>query len=232
MITNEVFGVCYVYGQIVKEARNVLEWAEWKPRIDSIKVRVGSNPDLTSAIPSQLLYRWFKECTLSEMSYTDWRNGQCIVAFTPEQLCYSNQALAESLSRTVQIDIEVTFSEPLPYSTARTKAAPTDYFKNTATKDTFTTPAFRAHLVWEMANHSMVLPASGENFISKNLRQFTGGASGLSYTELNKGGRGGLPPPGARGSGVPGGRAIPPPVQVQPALPGAYAQPVPGHSWS
>ena len=44
------------------------------------------------------------------------------------------------------------------------------------------------------------MPASGENYISKNLRQYTGGESGLTYTELDKPGLGGLPPPGVKGS--------------------------------
>ena len=51
----------------------------------------------------------------------------------------------------------------------------------------------------EMANHTMVMPASGENYISKNLREYTGGDSGLTYTELDKPGLGGLPPPGVKG---------------------------------
>ena len=51
-----------------------------------------------------------------------------------------------------------------------------------------------------MSNHTMTLPASGENYISKNLREYTGGASGLTYTELDKPGLGGLPPPGSLGS--------------------------------
>ena len=198
VITNEVFGVCYVYGQIRQEDRYALEWNEWKPRIASCKIRVGNNPDLTSNIPAQLLYRWYKECTLSEMSFTDWRNGQCVLAFTPEQLCYSNQALSESLSRTVQVDLEVTFEEPQQYTSVRTRVNSTDFFQATSNSKRHTIPKFKAPLVWEMANHTMVMPASGENYISKNLRQYTGGDSGLAYTELDKPGRGGLPPPGVK----------------------------------
>ena len=183
---------------IRQEDRYALEWNEWKPRIASCKIRVGNNPDLTSNIPAQLLYRWYKECTLSEMSFTDWRNGQCVLAFTPEQLCYSNQALSESLSRTVQVDLEVTFEEPQQYTSVRTRVNSTDFFQATNSKDRHTTPKFKAHLVWEMANHTMVMPASGENYISKNLRQYTGGDSGLAYTELDKPGLGGLPPPGVK----------------------------------
>ena len=48
VITNEVFGVCYVFGQIRQEDRYAMEWNEWKPRIASCKIRVGNNPDLTS----------------------------------------------------------------------------------------------------------------------------------------------------------------------------------------
>ena len=197
-----------------------MEWTDWKPRIDSVKIRVGSNPDLTSQIPNTLLYRWFKECTLSKMSYTDWRNGACILAFTPEQLCYSNTSLAESLSRTVQIDVEVQFSNPTQYVTARKRAVPHDFFLGTANKDRFTFPKFSAHLVWEMANHSMIMPASGENYISKNLREFKEGATGLERTELNRPGLGGLPP-GASAGGASGyaRRNIPPPPDFGPAPP-------------
>lgn len=155
-----------------------------------MRLRVGNAPDITANFTSEMLFRFFKEQSLSQLDFDAWRNGQCICILTPEQIAYSNSALSESLSRQTNLDIDVTFKESRQYRIARDKYDETDFYKSANTRnrfdvkhaDAYINPKFEMRVMFRYENHTMTLGINAESYISKNQRAYTGGPSGLDRT--------------------------------------------------
>ena len=185
---NEVFNTITINGRLAERSKCRFEYVEYlKPYIKSIEIGIAENPKLTTQYSSQLLYRMFKENTLSDMTYNDWRNN-CIICLSPQQLALPN--FSESLSIVSAINLKITV-EPSPI--ARNLLLNWDHMNYTGTSGTVlhnqgvdnndvaiapSEPYYEMRVHFDYDNHSLLMNSRREILLKKNARVFKGN-SGL-----------------------------------------------------
>lgn len=87
---NEVFTTVTIFGQLHDDNKVHFDYVAYlRPFIRSINVQVAESPNITTQYSSEVIYRMYKENTLSRATYNQWRSN-CICVLSPQQLGITN----------------------------------------------------------------------------------------------------------------------------------------------
>ena len=180
---NEVFNTVTV-------AKRRFDYVEYlKPFIQHIEIQVAESPQITTQYSSQILYRMFKENTLSRMTYEQWTNN-CILCISPQQLGLPN--FSENLSVVTAINLTLTMA---PSPIAKRLLQNWDALNYTGTCSSVDNqvpeaqdnseaeapakPEYQVRAHFDYSNRSLLINSRREMVIKKNARKFNG-LDGLS----------------------------------------------------
>ena len=108
MRINEVFTTMTLFARLRRDQLRRFEFVETlRPTITRVDVAIGENSNVTSRFSSQLLYRFFRENTLSTATYEGWLNNS-ICVLSPQQLGLGTD-FSEGLAKVVSINFTVYF---------------------------------------------------------------------------------------------------------------------------
>jgi hypothetical protein len=166
-----------------------------RPFIKSIEVQVGESHEATSNFSSELLFRMFKECTSSRLTYEQWENN-CIVCLTPAQLGLPN--FTEGLSIVTAVSLKITLVESPEAKRLRQKWDMYNYVGTVGSVDSVNiadaeiqlgnggdnpgnvqanahgNPTYVFRTNFDYDNRSLVMNSRREMILKKNSREFRG----------------------------------------------------------
>ena len=187
--TNEVFTRLTMAGQLSNASTTRFDYVEhMRPLIKSIEVQVGETHEATSNFSSELLFRMFKECTSSRLTWEQWQNN-CIVCLTPAQLGLPN--FTEGLSIVTAVSLKVTLVESPEAKRLRQNWDMYKYVGTSGGVDTAAlvgdaiqggnvlanahgNPTYTFRTNFDFDNRSLLLNSRREIILKKNSREFRG----------------------------------------------------------
>lgn len=184
---NEVPNTITIVGELHPDSETRFDFVEFlKPFIRKISITVAETPEVTSQFPSELLFRFFKENTLSPMTYEQWTNN-CIVCISPQQIGIPN--FSEGLALVTAINIKLTLElSPMAKRLRRnwdslnytgTTGAPHDTPAAQIVSNRYArvagSPVYRIRTHFNFDNRSLLCNARREMLQRKNARPFKGG---------------------------------------------------------
>ena len=192
---NEVPTSISIFGELDPTFQTRFDYVEHlRPFVQSIELSVAETPQVTNQYPSELLYRMFRENTLSRMSYDQWTNN-CIVVISPQQIGLPN--FSEGLAVVTSVNLRVTVAmspmakrlysnwDSLNYTGSTAEPIAGDQGDNQILANSVNRPSYRLRTHMNFDNRSLLMNARREMIQKKNARKVRGW-SGLDLVKTGK----------------------------------------------
>ena len=169
MHVNEIINTLTIYAKQRDDQLRRFEFVETlRPTIYQIDVQIDTQPHATSNFSSQLLYRFFKENTLSDMSYSDWLSN-CIVMICPQQL-----GMGADIAKVTTIDIVVHMRESPIGKRLRENYEGVEYTGSASHAEQVSSPFYVVRASFDYENRGLLMNARMEVVRKRNARAYKG----------------------------------------------------------
>jgi len=173
MHVNEIFNTLTVYAKQRDDQLRRFEFVETlRPTIFRIDVQIDTQPHATSNFSPELLYRFFKENTLSDMTYEAWLSN-CIVMLSPQQLGMGAD-YGENIAKVTTIDLVVHMRESPIGKRLRENYEGIEYTGSGSHAESVSSPYFVLRASFDYENRGLLMNARMEVVRKRNARAYKG----------------------------------------------------------